>query len=127
MTTAKKKTPLSAVVEAWQKRLELRDWVFDVRVVPRYEADSLGQCTVQYQRRDAEIGIADPKDWPGDSDAADPESTLVHELLHVVLHTMNHAEPGTVLYDTQEQSIIALERCLMKCGRVAKHGVDLDS
>ena len=76
------RTQLEKLVAQWQHRLRLDDWNIEVVAIAAeavaYADSTLGHCYAQTSSHDTKIVIA--------LDSDDPENTVVHELLHIVLH-----------------------------------------
>lgn len=87
---------LERVGREWQKRLMLQDWTLTFRLVNAYEVKGnyadIDRPTEQ--KRTGHIRVADPihhsESMAADHDA-DPEYSLVHELLHLHLWAMKDA------------------------------------
>lgn len=108
----------------WQKLLRLQDWEIDVQVV-RYSHYNearvpLGTCQDDQVKRFAQITILDPTDilvvHPCTN--ADPELTLVHELMHLYFNSdlVVGKEPKQV-DNVIETGVEALSEALWKLSR----------
>lgn len=82
----------AAAMAVWQKRLRLQDWNITVRVHRRNKmpggGGNVGHFSCSNIYRQADISLLDSVDFQ-DTDAdrdTNMEDTLVHELLHLVLH-----------------------------------------
>lgn len=79
---------LSELLPEWQHTLRLRDWLISLKVCRYYEMppNRMGNFNAMLERRMAHIQICLPGDMPTPESAfrcdADPENTLIHELLH---------------------------------------------
>lgn len=82
---------LERACRAWQARLKVQDWDILPRLVRSHEMRSpthMGRTDFASQAKTARIKITDPRDYPPDMftpvTPEDWETTLIHELLHVV-------------------------------------------
>lgn len=69
-------------VRYWQRKLGLTQWKIRVVVLPQVGMackNSLGNINFDYETMSAKIRLTDPKDREHDL-----ESTMLHELLHIV-------------------------------------------
>jgi len=122
----KAKTPsqkqLDAWLREWQRILRLQDW--EVKVAARREramhSDECEGCNrYQPELKRASIHIRDPLDDPEDADfPPDPETTIVHELLH--LHFAPFYVTKGLLNTLQEQAIEAIAQSLVGLKRRGK-------
>jgi hypothetical protein len=122
----KAKTPsqkqLDAWLREWQRILRLQDW--EVKVAARRERamqsnDCEGCNRYQPDLKRASIHIRDPLDEPEDADfPADPEATIVHELLH--LHFAPFYVTKGLLNTLQEQAIEVIAQSLVGLKRRGK-------
>lgn len=77
---------LEVLLAEWQAALRLLDWTISARFVRDGELDggAIAQCKCTIERKIATIKILRPGRGPDDSPhPRDPESDLIHELLHV--------------------------------------------
>jgi hypothetical protein len=82
-------------LEEWKSILRLQDWSIDVRIVRSFEMDmTVGDVIRHPEQRHAIVRILDPRDIDPESPTwqRDVESTLVHELLHVVFYSVDHVD-----------------------------------
>lgn len=109
-------TDLEALVQYWQERLRLRDWVITIRICRYHELEeSIGDCLVDEHTKTALIKLMDPIDEasvPNLLYAYSLEETMIHELLHIHL---NAWEAETDIEKTQQEwAINAIAGALMK-------------
>lgn len=80
---------LRRATKQWQSKLRLKDWDITVKwgshdTIP----ESWGECLIDGNTRTATIWIMPPNLVPPESEDH-VEDTLVHEMLHILLHPMN--------------------------------------
>jgi Zn-dependent peptidase ImmA (M78 family) len=87
----------------WRDRLNLREWAITVRwMVAKDGKENVGHCTWNTERLTAEIAMKRRE--------PDQESTLVHELLHLVMQGHGNYE----VYDVHtERAINRIASALM--------------
>lgn len=94
-----------------QKQLRLLDWHIDLRVVRKgtFADIRVAECQFHYRNMSAVISVLDPRDNddPGYG-MQNIESTLYHELLHIIL-TPTWNDTG-IPQDVQEQIIERLAK-----------------
>ncbi|WP_291981929.1 hypothetical protein [Luteitalea sp.] len=107
----------------WQRVLRLQDWDIEVRVLPQHHLNadspmSTGRVSFNHVYRSACILVADPATVIDDHTAAftrhsvyDPEQTLVHELVHLLMPS-----PGEVKVDV-EFTVEAVSKALVRLDR----------
>jgi len=107
----------------WQRVLRLQDWDIEVRVLPQHHLNadspmSTGRISFNHVYRSACILVADPATVIDDHTAAftrhsvyDPEQTLVHELVHLLMPS-----PGEVKVDV-EFTVEAVSKALVRLAR----------
>lgn len=108
--------------EYWQQVLGIADWIIDVQIVRGYQiGDKAGRCVINSHDRIARISLCDKIDIVENSNCTDMEMTLVHELLHVVLHdaTGDIAE-GSAKSVGEERAINSLAAALVALSRAAE-------
>lgn len=97
-----------ALLEKWQKRLDLTDWVIDLRDNMTPDEMSLqgvaGQCEWQEVKKTAVISIIKPECYGERITPFDFEKTLVHELLHIKFCLLDNS--GNDLQDRVLHQII---------------------
>lgn len=80
----------------WQQALRLQDWIITLQFWP-HEAlgDSVARTNISKFQKSAVIALRYPhdlgpveRDWPAE-EAGDYDMSLVHELLHILLHDMD--------------------------------------
>jgi hypothetical protein len=116
---------LKHLLGEWQKILRLQDWDIDIhhaRLRAMQSEDGSipwGRISINRQHRNAGIEILHPDDY-ADCDDKDCnarhgeneiESTLVHELLHIYIHSSKESEPSSV---EEEQAINTIARALVE-------------
>lgn len=106
------------LLERWQRRLLLQHWTITLRVLPFSEMDgTVGRTFHEFSHHTAEIQLADPATLPTDLllGYTDLKSTLVHELLHlVVMPLASKLRKGAASEEALEQTIEHLRKALMK-------------
>lgn len=120
------------IFSLWVRRLGLQAWQIELDV--RRQADmpvtnAQGATCLTYALRRATIALLDPRDHRSGNDMSlkyDMETTLVHELLHIVLHAVG-SEAGLIghkedtLYNTCiEQPIEQLSMALVALRRATE-------
>lgn len=92
------KSTTARLVKLWQKRLALRDWEIDLEVVAENDSpDSWGEIVWFADSREAQMKISRGLGpWQH-------ESTVVHELLHLLLQGHQNDYGG---YDVHEERAI---------------------
>jgi hypothetical protein len=112
---------LKRLCKEWQKRLRLRDWHVNLKVLPKEDMnDSFGETRTQIRHKAALIRIATGH---GDDPliSTDYEQTLVHELLHLMFKGFDHLIPRTGNeYNWLEASIELLAIALVEARRGEK-------
>ncbi len=105
----------------WQKILRLQDWEITVQFVRGHEIDG-DQAWISHEEnhKRATIRLRDPvdlisKDWSEDS----PETSLVHELLHLHILPFGRTEPRTRDRVCVEQAIELITGALIGLKRRA--------
>ena len=105
---------LQALCAEWQAILRIQDWDIAVECVRAREIDGdLGCADIYAPKRMARVQIARVEDVPPDCAHIDPETTLVHELLHILLPHEDDEARKTA----QEQAIHAISCSLVKLKR----------
>jgi hypothetical protein len=92
---AASKPDLPALLVEWQRRLRLQDWRIDLRVEPVWTlGDSMGRVEPSPHYQTAIIRIRDPQHVDPNMSwvVRDPEHTLVHELLHLLIPERDDVE-----------------------------------
>lgn len=96
------------LLEKWQKRLGLTDWVIDLRDNMTPDEMSLqgvaGQCEWQEVKKAAVISIIKPECYGERITPFNFERTLVHELLHIKFCLLD--DSGNALQDRVLHQII---------------------
>jgi hypothetical protein len=97
----------------WVQRLKLNDWTIDAQLVDRVEEppdeimETAGACSWDPDRQYAWIQVIQ------DPDPYEVESTLVHELVHIVQR--GHEAPTEYKWDVnEERSVNKLTEALMQ-------------
>lgn len=109
------KRNLRQLLRYWQRRLQLRDWRLEVEVCRYRDGEHLGKAEFDLAEKAALIKICRQQDLVDDpiSTESDQESTLIHELLHVVLAPLQMEwEEGDARWLAQEQICNQLARAL---------------
>lgn len=109
---------LEALCAQWQKILRLQDWNVTVRLVRRYDmndSDAWGECDWNLGQKTATIRVLDPQDVKPTT-PYDPESVLVHELVHLHVAPFRPAS-GSMEERLMEQAINCLEGALISLSR----------
>lgn len=106
---------LQLLTHYWAARLGLQAWRIDVNVTRAVDMPSQtaqGSARITHSRRMAEVHLLDPRDHrPGVHLDYDMETTLVHELLHVVFGPWGRESdngPGSM----SERSVVLYETCI---------------
>ncbi len=105
---------LSRLVALWQKRLRVTDW--EVRVIAGKEAamsGDLGSTLYDPRHMCAELTIAIDMSDPAYADGG-IEQTVIHELLHLVLHGDQEYEKEHIM---QERAINQIADALYRAYR----------
>lgn len=114
---------LEVLLAEWQAALRLLDWAISARFVKATELDggALAQCRYTLERKIATIKILRPKRGPDDSPhPRDPESDLVHELLHVHFAPFEPQSWESPKGIAIEQAIDLIAEALVKLKRSGK-------
>lgn len=115
--------PLRALLVEWQARLGLQGYTIALKVVRASDLGAVGvwgDCDAWRMKRKAVIRILDARDYPDDDMIDDHETTLVHELLHVLMPPRLFNLPvqeDDVRYQLYEQAIDQLARTLVALKR----------
>jgi hypothetical protein len=110
---------LREVLAEWAPRLGLQDYRIDLAVVPPAafgDNQTLGDCDAFRMKRRATIRLLEPGHVGVEDDVDDAETTLVHELLHLVLPMVLfdiRPNVGDLRYQLYEQGIDRLARTLV--------------
>lgn len=114
------KPDLVALAAKWQAILWLRDWEVKPRYARRFELDDGKGAGITFSRahRTASIRILDPVDYdPAWTNyPEDPESSLIHELLHLHFAIFDE-EFGSQMVKLEEIAINAIEKALVGLDR----------
>ena len=98
----------------WKERLGLQHWETHLKIVRREQIDgNVGQCIYQDRCLYATISVISPMDWTETQDQYDAESTMVHELIHLLVYQLS-PDQSTHEYVIMEQAITRLERALVQ-------------
>lgn len=119
----------------WQKVLRLQDWRMRAYFVEPHLLDESShnnaRVTIDADSRHARVWIKRPERIDPVADvveivdpvSSDPEVLLVHELLHVSMHDMDHEVPeeidtaGTAFRLNEERHVINLSKALVTLDR----------
>jgi hypothetical protein len=101
----------------WRKVLRLQDWEIRARYVHQWELDdpsTRADCYYGKTERRAVIRMLKPEEFPDDPTwEKDPETSLVHELLHVVMSEFCRPEEGSRDEELFEKAINSLALALV--------------
>jgi hypothetical protein len=105
---------LNRYCERWQEMLRLQHWKLKVRYGRAREMVSdengsiaWGRCMVNENHLRAKMLILHPDDYEDDEGRQDIEVTIVHELLHVLMHPLRReAKYPDVPGDVAEEQVI---------------------
>jgi hypothetical protein len=116
----------------WQKILRIQDWHVEVRIIRAVEfhlAESAGEVHTFGLKRRAIIHLLHQDDWKLGNKGIfarppDHEYTLIHELLHIVMHDVTPAyEKDSPKYDAEERAIYQLACALLELHRSAPRAI----
>lgn len=119
---------LQTLCQEWQERLGLGHWQVVVKIKRYYDMDNYqGSNLFTYSKMQSVIKIIHPDDWDPDCMCnQDMEKTLVHELLHILLHPLAASikDDDYLKQDILEQIIETLSRALVDLKRRGMVGLD---
>ena len=112
---------LRARCRVWQERLRLQDWDIDVRLARVRDLDDLttaGDAETMVQKQCARIRVLDVQDPFNDPHCPyDPETTLVHELLHVAFKESQPECGDSPEWHAHERAIHRVSQALVNAYR----------
>lgn len=95
---------LDRLLVGWQAALGLRDWTIELKIHPPGKmAPLVGECEYVLEARDATIHI--------DRGESNPESIIVHELLHLWTRQIREARKSDLV---EEQALEAIGAALLR-------------
>ena len=111
---------LKSLLKCWQKRLYLRDWHIEIKLVPQHElATDVRLAEVEYAlaSKEAIIRISERTDHSEVVNGS-IELSLVHELLHLhFVAAQKVIDPESATYVMHEQAINQVARSLVNLSR----------
>jgi hypothetical protein len=113
------KRELNKLTQKWAERLRLLDWDIKSKFVSKEEAKGYwGLCEKDRHARTATISIADTRDpdWKKQDHPRDPETILVHEILHLMCAPFEFKE-GSQQHIAEENFVNAVARLLIALDR----------
>lgn len=102
---------IDKILRRCQKRLRLQDWHIDLKVVRKgqFSDSRVAQCQFFYRNMSAVISVLDPRDNDDEGyGMQNIESTLFHELLHIILSPT--WDDKNICLEEQEQIIERLAK-----------------
>lgn len=120
------------LLEEWQNRLGLQDWIIALSYNCKPEdmelEDCCGETSWQTSIKDASIRILEEKYCKDRIEQYDFEKILIHELLHLkfaLLDNENNTYESTVAYNLRHQLIDDLAKALImaKRGKTYNHNI----
>lgn len=109
------KPNLNKLLSKWRKRLRLQDITITIAWAKANEIDGVGWSKIDRANDIVRIKVLEPQqnnfDEPGFTNV---ELTIVHELIHVVLHQIINRKPETLEYEIQESTIEKLAKAYLE-------------
>ena len=107
---------VQAICRIWQARLRLQDWDIHCQLVRGFRlTEAVAEVESLETKRVAWVRVMNPWDFPPDSLLPqDPERSIVHELLHLILSPLAPGEEATL---AEEQIVNALSATLVSLWR----------